>query len=253
MANFSIDVNESIKLTAKLESLHRSAFPSAVRNTLNNAAFDVKREVGGVARGMFTTRNKSFIKSMTGFNKATGFNVNSMKSVVGITGNNKINSKRPNLAKNLAAHENGGTVKDKKLIGHEDSRIGKSRSKNVRRSNYRNKINYHNANNAFKGHKGSRNSKFVAAVYSTIKSGKDSMMLSSNGKGTVWKINKFSSNRSSKSLNFKMTKLYRFRETPKYTAKRKGFMRKTSNIAASKIPKFYAKNAEFQFNKHLKK
>ncbi len=41
-----LDVNtdSAIQLTAKLERLHRSSFPSAVRNTLNDAAFDMKKK-----------------------------------------------------------------------------------------------------------------------------------------------------------------------------------------------------------------
>ena len=40
-----LDADEVIKLTVKLDKLHRSALPSAVRNTLNNAAFQTKKEI----------------------------------------------------------------------------------------------------------------------------------------------------------------------------------------------------------------
>ncbi|MBL4809315.1 MAG: hypothetical protein JKY43_04565, partial [Phycisphaerales bacterium] len=41
---FNVNTDAVVSLTNKLEKLHKSAFPVAVRGTLNSAAFDVKQK-----------------------------------------------------------------------------------------------------------------------------------------------------------------------------------------------------------------
>lgn len=248
MATFTLDVNESIKYTARLESLHRSAFPSAVRNTLNNAAFGVKKTLPEVAASKFTIRSKTFFRTFTKVNKAKGFNVNSMVAVAGIDA-----KRNPKLGRNLAAQETGSTVDARKLFAHDQARTSRSRNKKVRRVNYIDKLNIHNANRAYRANKGTKNSKFVAAVYSTVRSGKKHMLLSSGGKGMVYEIMGLSQNRNTKNINFKIKKLYNYKSNPKYKARPRKFMAKTANIVSRKLPDYYRQNAEFQFKKHLKK
>ena len=40
----NVNTDAVVALTNKLEKLHRSAFPVAVRSTLNSAAFDMKKD-----------------------------------------------------------------------------------------------------------------------------------------------------------------------------------------------------------------
>ena len=95
MATFDINTNDVIKLTNKLDELHRSALPSAVRNTLNNAAFEMKKNIPFQADKKFITRDKGFFKRMSAVNKASGFDINRMVAETGII------SKDKKLAKNL--------------------------------------------------------------------------------------------------------------------------------------------------------
>lgn len=39
----NVNTDATVALTNKLEKLHKSAFPVAVRSTLNSAAFDMKK------------------------------------------------------------------------------------------------------------------------------------------------------------------------------------------------------------------
>ena len=247
MPTFNVNNSESIILTAKLEKLHKSAFPSAVRNTLNNAAFETKKNVPIIAAQKFITRQKTFFKRFTVVDKADGFNVNKMKSTVGID-----SRQNRELAQNLESQEFGGMVKGKKLIPHDDARVGKSQSKRVSSKNYLPKVKIHNATKAYKAHRGTRNSKFVAAIMSTAKSGKKHMSLSTSGNGIVYEVTAISKNIKSKKINFKIKKLYTVRSTRTHSVKASGFMKKSSNLAAKEIDVFFKKNAEFQFNKHLK-
>jgi hypothetical protein len=86
MANFRFNVNTdaAIILTAKLERMNKSAFPSAVRSTLSDGAFAMKqKEILVSAKRNMTVRNPSVFKKFTGVKKATGFNVKTMQSEVG--------------------------------------------------------------------------------------------------------------------------------------------------------------------------
>lgn len=244
---FDVNSDASIELSAKLEKLHKSAFPSAVRNTLNAVAFETKSNVPKSAQQVFTTRQKTFFKRFSVVEKATGFKVNNMKSIAGID-----SRQDSELAQNLESQEVGGMVRSKKLIPHDDARIGKSQSKRVSSANYLNKVKAHNATKAFKAHKGTRNSKFVAAIMSTAKSGKKYMLLTSGAKGMVYEVTAISKNIKTRKMSFKIKKLYSVRNTKTHSVKATGFMRKSTNLAIKEIDKIYVKNAEFQFKKYWK-
>jgi len=63
---FNINTDKVVSLTNKLEKLHKSAMPVAVRMTLNDAAFDMKQiQIGRQFKGQFTIRKKNFIRSHT--------------------------------------------------------------------------------------------------------------------------------------------------------------------------------------------
>lgn len=245
MATFDVNTDEVIGLSAKLERLHKSAFPSAVRNTLNNAAFDMKKNIPGEAAKKFTTRNKTFFRRVSAVNKADGFNVNAMQATTGISAD-------PELADNLGAQEFGGTVKGKKLVPHSHARVSRSRNKRVAKKYNLNKVRAYDATNTFKAHRGTRKSKFVAAVMGTVKSGRKFMLLKTNNKGTLYEVVSVSSNVRSKKVRIKLKKLYLIRNKNKHTVPSTGFLKNSAVIASSKMNGFYVSNAEFQFKKYLK-
>lgn len=247
MANLDVNNDELIKYTAKLEKLHRSAFPSAVRNTLNDAAFKHKQLIPKIAKQKFITRNPSFFKAFTTVNKAQGFNINTMVATSGIN-----SSKGSRVADGVEKQEKGGTIRGRKLIAHNDARTSRSKAKRVSKRNLLNKVNFHDATPAFRAHRGTRKSKFVAAIMSTAKSGKTHMMLKTGSKGIVYQVTGISQNRNSKKVKFKIKKLYSVRNTKNTTVKGVNFMQISANLAQKKIPEFYKNNAEFQFKKFLK-
>ena len=171
-----------------------------------------------------------------------------MQSTVGIDA-----SKNKTLAENLESQEFGGMVKGKKLIPHDDSRVSKSQNKRVSSKNYLNKVKAHNANRAYRSHRGTKKSKFISAIMSTAKSGKKYMLLKTNSnKGMVYEVTNVSTNRRSKKLKFKIKKLYHVRDKDTHKVKATHFMKKSANFVSKDIEKFYKKNAEFQFKKYLK-
>lgn len=244
MATFDVNTDQSIKLTSKLERLNRSAFPSAVRNTLNTAAFEMKKEIPKTASKKFITRQKGFFKRMSLVDKAKGFDLRKMKSTVGIDGKDRA------LADNLESQEFGGRVKGNKLVPHDDARVSKSKLKRVSSRNYLNKVKIHDASKAFKSHRGTRSSKFTSAVMSTIKRGKKDMLMRSKNKGIVYRISSVKRNKSG--VKFKLKKIYVFRKKKISKVRSNNYMMDSAILTTKKIPKFYKNNAEFQFKKALK-
>ncbi|AGH07779.1 hypothetical protein CEPG_00031 [Cellulophaga phage phiSM] len=170
-----------------------------------------------------------------------------MQSTVGIT--TRFN---PTLAKNLDAQEFGGTIQTDKLTPHKDARVSRSDSRRVQSKNFINKVNAHNATKAFKNHKGTRASKFVSAVMSTVKSGKRHMILQTGEKGMLYELTSVSSNIKSKKFNFKIKKLYSVNTKTSHKVKAAGFMKKSVNLTNKKLDEYFKENAEFQFKKALK-
>lgn len=213
----NVNTDYSIQLTAKLEKLHKSAFPSAVRNTLNDVAFDSKKIVPKKANEQFTVRQKNLFNRFTLVDKAKGFDVNKMSSKVGIDGNSN-----PKLTKGLSIQETGGVLKGRKLTPHNLGRVSGSYQKKLR------------AKNQFKniGKIGTRNKRFKGSKYFRIDKG---------SKGTVFENNKG-----------KLTPVFNYRTSPVTRLQKKPFISTSALEASKRMEQIYFKNANYQFKKHLK-
>ncbi len=217
MLKLDVNTDSSIQLTAKLEKLHRSAFPSAVRNTLNQAAFESKKNVPIYASKNFTIRQKNLFNRMTIVNKANGFNVNQMVSKVGIDGGKK------SLSDGLEKQETGGNIKGRKLLSHDMARVSNSSAKKVKAKNYLSKVS--NIGSSKKRVKGSK--------YFRIKKGE---------KETVFE--RVSKNKIIPVFNVRKTNITHVKSSP--------FIYPSAVMASKRMDVIYQKQAEFQFKKHLK-
>ena len=244
-----LDVNTdaAIQLTAKLEKLHKSAFPSAVRNTLNQCAFDMKsKEIPKSFKSNFKTKTGTlpYVKKLIQVDKATGFNVNSMKSVVGFLNPSNTGDKR--FVEGLYKQEKGGIIDD-----------GLRYLKYARGGRVNGRVqteNYYDKSKVISGRskrKGTRKSKFVARAYASLKSGKPLFMNSMKGNFLV-KVSTVSSEVSSKKLSFKFNFVAQSRKISKTVLKRTDFVKEASENQVKNIEAIYAKNAEYQFKKYLR-
>lgn len=213
----NVNTDASIQLTARLEKLSKSAFPSAVRNTLNETAFKTKSLVPKKASQNFTIRQKNLFTRFVLVDKAQGFNVNQMSSKVGIDANTK-----SKLAEGLEKQEKGGVIQGSKLIAHDKARVSGSSKKKVRKGNYKSVV-----SNVSKKGKRIKGSKYV--------------MIGKGSKRTIFEVK-----------NKKLNPLYNVRNTDKSRVKSRPFMLPSARLAASKMEDVYKKQAEFQFKKHLK-
>jgi hypothetical protein len=142
LIGLKININSDavVAHTNRLEKMHRSALPVAIRGTLNDAAFDTKTRTMPKSANQFKKRSPNFFKANSKFEKAVGFDVNSMKSIVGFY-ENKLTSKSTNYSvKDLEQQEHGGTIKKKSLIAMRPARSNNKLVRPAFRLNNLNKL-----------------------------------------------------------------------------------------------------------------
>lgn len=245
-----LDVNTdaSIQLTAKLEKLHKSAFPSAVRNTLNQCAVDMKnKEIPNSASNNFNLKSgtKTLIKKNIRYEKAEGFDVNKMKSKVGIIGNTG-NKTLDAFLGGLEKQEKGSIFNDG-LRYLKGARGGNKPNGRVRTENYYDKDNIASGRSK---RKGTKRSKFVARAYYAHSTGKMMFMDSLKGNFLV-KVKSIKKDKKGK-VNIKFNFVMMDRKDRPSKVKSTNFVEEAGLNQFRKIEKIYQQKAEFQFKKHLK-
>jgi hypothetical protein len=118
--------NDSIKeYSLALEKVSRSAFPVAVRQTLNEAAFDVKKNTMiEQSDKAFIKRKPTFFKATSTANPAKGFDVATMKSEVGFVAPSGI-KESGHATKDLEEQEYGGDIDKRAFIATKGGRSGR--------------------------------------------------------------------------------------------------------------------------------
>ena len=105
MPLINVNTDKAVIYSNKLEKASRSAFPVAVRQTLNQAAFDTKKKFlpQTVAR-TFVDRSPTFFSRFSAIKKASGFKVSSMSSTIGMI------RKGQQASDDMEQQEFGGTL-----------------------------------------------------------------------------------------------------------------------------------------------
>lgn len=121
----SIDTNELQHYKKRLEKMGRSDFPVVVRQTLNEAAFDMKQKtVPRVFARTFIMR-RDFIGKQTVVNKCINtFAINDMMSEAGI-------SNKREIGKRMALQEDGGVINDRAVPMNSTRAGGNRQSKQL--------------------------------------------------------------------------------------------------------------------------
>lgn len=242
MNTFYIDTSQVQQFTNKLRELHRSHFPIAIRQTLNDAAFDVlKTTLPDRFKNEFTIRNRSFLRSHSGVQKAEGWEINGMKSKVGITPNGS------ESAENLSKQEYGGSER-RPFIYMDQARISKSKLKLVRRQNYfQGKRLIHGTPNR----KRSIKSQQVADAYMAIKLG--ALVLKNSKSGQVlMQVDSISQHVKSRRITIKEHPIASYQRGRNINIKPLHFLQRASETSARKMPHFFIKNAKRRIEKALK-
>lgn len=234
----NINNDAVVKFTSTLESMHKSALPSAIRGTLNKAVFDVKSStLQKSADVSFEKRQPNFFKANSKFNNASGFNVNTMKATVGMT---EIGLKggHNHAVQDLEQQERGGVIQRKSFIPLPAARISGSQQKNVRANARLSAIK--KIIDAKKQTGKSSRAKFVNAI---LEAGKGGFVLSGS---TLWRVN--STQKSGRKFADK-TAVYSFRRGRSVRVTGTSFMQTASLESANKMEGFYQAEAKRQIEK----
>lgn len=230
-----IDTSEMVILANKLEKINRSAFPVAVRNSLNSAAFDVKqRTMPSQASKAFTQRQKNFFKANSRVNMARGFDVDTMVSEVGFIPLNGTN----HAVDDLEQQEHGGSIDGRAFIPLNQSRVGKSYKKNVKKPNRISGV--RNVVNAKKMSGENKKQRFLKAIF---EAGAGGHILSENG--FLIRVDQLPVNGLAK-----LTPLFSYKRGRKVKVKATHFMEKSSIESGKRIDTFFKREVIKQLKRN---
>lgn len=233
----NINTNAAVIFTNKLEKLHRSALPSAIRGTLNKAAFDVKKTtMPAVAGETFKKRQPNFFKANSRVDMAKGFDIASMKATVGFTETN-LKGESNFAVKDLEQQERGGNIKKRSFIPMQPARSGGD-ARPVRPVNRLSGIKKIVNSAKMKGVNDKQ--KFLHAV---ADAGVGGFVLGNKNKNVLWRVESIGKGK------IKMKPIYSFKAGRNVNVKGTGFMEKASLESAHKIDDFYVQEAKRQIER----
>lgn len=236
---FNINSDAAVSLTNKLEKLHKSALPVAIRSSLNSAAFDVKQKTMPLsAKVKFKERKKNFFKANSRVEMAKGFNVRSMSAVVGFIATSGANK----AVKELQQQEYGGVIGGRSFVPMDTARVSKSNARSVQKKNRISVM--PNVVNARKMKGSSKKQRFVRAV---MAAGEDGLVLAENkGKSILWRVDSITRDKSGK---FKLTAIYSYKKGRSVKVQGTQFMSLASRLSARKLDDFYLIEAKKQIKR----
>lgn len=227
--------------TARLRKLHKSALPLAIRGTLNNAAFDVKKEtMPESARKSFTNRVPNFFKANSKVDMARGWNVDMMQATVGFV-EGKLTGQKNYAVKDLEQQEQGGTIKAKAFIPTRKAR-GNNESRPIRPTNRLSRIN--NIVNSEKN-KAKGTQQFIR---SAVHAGAKGYIIGNKQTKMLLQITSIRRMRNRK-IKIRTRAIYSYEQSRSVRVKSTGFMRRASLKSADKMEKWYQEQAEKQIKR----
>lgn len=233
-----VDTSSMKKHVDRLNEISKSAFPAVVKQTLNDAVYDVKTNTMlEQSRKDFVNRQDNFFKANSSFEKAEGNNISSMKSTVGFLEKN-LKGENNRSVKDLEDQELGGSIEKKSFIPMATARKSASVRSLVRPNARLSRIK--NAINASKVGFSNPRSNFIVAAH---QAGVGGYFIS---KKTLWRVDKLNPTKSSE---LGLTPLYNYKTKRTVHVDATHFMRNASLKTADKLDNIFLKNAERKINK----
>jgi hypothetical protein len=228
-------------LANKLEKINRSAFPVAVRQTLNSAAFDLKQNtMPQITGSLFVKRKPNFFKANSKVFPAKGFEVKNMRATAGFVGKDQ-------AIDDLEQQEIGGRIKSRSFIALDTARVSKSPSKSVRPNARLANAKIINSTNGT----GTRRQQFVRAAIKAHQQG--ALLIGNFDDKTVFRVDDITpSGIGGAGIVMKLTPLYSYKQGRSVQVGATGFMQKSANKTAPKIVGIFANHAENQFKRIIK-
>lgn len=246
----SVGIDALMKHAAALNSLGRSAFPVAVRQTLNSAAYDMKQTtMPQAAKGTFTERQPNFFRANSKVIGAQGFDANKMQATMGFTDDKIKKGGSKQSIDDLEQQEHGGQIGGRSFIPMDTARTGGSNRKMVRANARLAQLKFVDAS---KSEGKTNKSKFVNAA---LFAGVGGYVLGEyKDRHIVWRINAIHiiKERGFWKPEFKLSPVYSFEKGRKSPVKSTHFNEKAAMLTQPKITDYYNQHAEAAFAKALK-
>jgi hypothetical protein len=264
----NIDTDAFKIYTNKLQKLHKSAYPVAIRETLNNLAFDLKTNTMlKYAKSTFIERKKNFFKANSRVEKATGFNINDMGADVGFVSSGLHNESTNYAVRDLEQQEHGGSIHGRSLIAMKKARSASGVTKRAfTMDNLKNNIvktksigrTNRGKNIGVMSDIKSKKQRFIHAAFIAKQQNKLLMGNPTNGNRTVFKVDELWGStarqglRSSRKLYLKLTPLFRVKKGRVVNVKHTDFMQRASLGEVINADKFFIENAMRQIKRLTK-
>lgn len=252
--NFEIDSSHVEKYAETLAKLHRSALPTAVRATLNTAAFDVKKNtLQKSAEKNFVNRDKNFFKAFSTVHQANGWNISQMQSEVGMM-EKGLKGDQNYAVKDLEQQEHGGKIDKKSFIPMRTARTGRSDGKKVRNNARMSTINDQKITQLNNRSAKTPKQAFIrAAIYAKGK--EDGLVLghrTASGGRTLFRVDEVSINAKTRKMRMRLTPLYNVKSGRSVKVKKTEFMLEAASKSAKGMQETFNHEAERQIKKFMK-
>jgi hypothetical protein len=231
------DGKEVLNFAHKLNNVHRSALPNAVRFTLSDAAFEVKKTtLQQEAQDSFINRRPSFFKKFSGVQKATGWNIRNMEASVGM-----LIDPGTQATQDIEVQETGGSITRKQIM-LPGARVSKSGNKPVS-SKYK-------AIGGFKDRTAVTKKDYVKGAFAAENKKKPDHLRykSDSGKGYIIEVSKIT--RTKERLKIKSKVLASFDPDRKLHINATPFVQRASMKTANRLTGLFKKNAIHQLRKY---
>lgn len=239
----NINTDAVVAYTNKLEKLPKSALPVAIRGTLNDAAFSMKKDIlPKVAKSVFKERQPNFFKANSRVEAATGFDIKTMSSTVGFVSSGLHNNRTNYAVNDLEQQEEGGIIKGRSFKPLAAARIGgKGNVKSNLRISQLLKGKLINVNDLRGG------SKMQQLIKSVVHAGVGGFVL---GGKILFKVTSIKRTKSG-SVIFKKQKLFSFKKQGIAKVNGTKFVEKSAFKVQRHMENFYKVQAKKQFKKAL--
>jgi hypothetical protein len=232
----TIDTNAIKKHAEMLQAYSRSAFAVAVRQTLNKAAYDLKQNtMPASAKESFIQRKENFFKSSSKVEQAQGFDVNSMRAIVGFLP--KQDAKDTSV-QDLEAQEQGGDIAGRAFIPLAQNRVGNNWNRNVRTQGRYRAVKDKIVNSADSKAANKAGQFRSTAKYAGVGGIVIGNIVNDKGNRMVWRIT------SLNKRDMKMTALFALKKDREVQPQATRFMRKSSLKSAAKMQQYFIELAE---------
>lgn len=236
-----------IKFTNKLEKLNKSALPMAIRGTLNDTAFKMKKiTMPKKAKQAFVERSPNFFKATSRVEPAQGFDIRTMVSTVGFVSSGLHNASTNHAVKDLEQQEHSGTIQGRSFKPLLAARRGGNQAGLVKSNERLSKL--LKAGNVVDARDSRGKNKMQQFIKASLHAGKGGYVLGGN---LLWKVSKIKRTNFGRTTVFTKQKLYTFKKSGTAKVKARGFMRSAALEVQKEMEFFYRLQAKKQISKAM--